>query len=644
MSDQKIWFIYLTDHHEGPFTAQEIAEKAAAGLVSGQSLAWKDGMAEWVPAETIPELQAAMAGNSSGGAEPQIAPDSIESGGASLASLLAQSQGSEPAPVESAPAPLSASTFSASSSMSSMASMGSMGGAEPDADDEVWTVIVRNQASGLYSLNRIKSLISAGEIPGDAKAWHPGWSDYQAIASIPGLEAAAKSSPRAGMKIGKSGIVQLSASMQGDEEATDTNLKAPSQGFMGKVKALFAKKKTAPKAAAAAPIAAKKSPIPARKVSSKSSSALRIAGLVAVLAAGGGGAYYYVFLSSPISKDLDVKEEDREAMVEVLKHGAESGHKMFLALATGNPEDPPDPTAPKYYVASSLPEGTPITLTVTGVPGALVNRVSFEKTFTANVEKNHLATFDQIKDDAGKPIWGQVKFKLVAEGAEPLELENRFIGSKGAAYQNRLKIYKESVQGDYDKEVAELREYISTLKSIQADASKQIADYKTNGTNPAAKLRLTNDWGSIKRSSNNFLPQLEAKLKERQTGETAAKHNPRAFQDVATVVGQLDQLIKAHSDQLSGVATKVNVDELDGLLQAGVQGLDSWLSQAVSKTPFDAAPAAAPGAATKPASVPAAAAPATAAPAPLAAAPAAPAAAPKAAPSAPPAAPAGATP
>ena len=61
--DQKIWFIYLTDHHEGPFTPAEVAEKIGQGMLTAQSLGWKDGMPEWLPIESIPELSAVSGGD-----------------------------------------------------------------------------------------------------------------------------------------------------------------------------------------------------------------------------------------------------------------------------------------------------------------------------------------------------------------------------------------------------------------------------------------------------------------------------------------------------------------------------------------------------------------------------------------------------
>lgn len=45
--NEKKWFVYLGDHHEGPFSVDEIRQKMEQGLVSSQSYVWAEGMADW---------------------------------------------------------------------------------------------------------------------------------------------------------------------------------------------------------------------------------------------------------------------------------------------------------------------------------------------------------------------------------------------------------------------------------------------------------------------------------------------------------------------------------------------------------------------------------------------------------------------
>ena len=53
---QKKWFVYLSDHHEGPFSAVELSQKHKAGSVSPQSYVWSEGMVDWKPLMEVSEL------------------------------------------------------------------------------------------------------------------------------------------------------------------------------------------------------------------------------------------------------------------------------------------------------------------------------------------------------------------------------------------------------------------------------------------------------------------------------------------------------------------------------------------------------------------------------------------------------------
>lgn len=44
---EKKWFIYVGDHHEGPFSLEEVQGKIGQGQTSAQSYVWREGMADW---------------------------------------------------------------------------------------------------------------------------------------------------------------------------------------------------------------------------------------------------------------------------------------------------------------------------------------------------------------------------------------------------------------------------------------------------------------------------------------------------------------------------------------------------------------------------------------------------------------------
>jgi hypothetical protein len=57
---QKKWFVYLSDHHEGPFDAAELSEKKQNGLINQQSYVWAEGMTDWKPLNEVNELANAI--------------------------------------------------------------------------------------------------------------------------------------------------------------------------------------------------------------------------------------------------------------------------------------------------------------------------------------------------------------------------------------------------------------------------------------------------------------------------------------------------------------------------------------------------------------------------------------------------------
>ena len=56
MSEKK-WFIYVVDHHEGPFTVDEIWSGIDSGKYPQSGFVWADGMKDWVGLSTLPEFE-----------------------------------------------------------------------------------------------------------------------------------------------------------------------------------------------------------------------------------------------------------------------------------------------------------------------------------------------------------------------------------------------------------------------------------------------------------------------------------------------------------------------------------------------------------------------------------------------------------
>lgn len=63
--NEKKWFVYLGDHHEGPFSLAEIQSKITQSQVTTANYVWAEGMTDWKPMTTVPEFEALLGTGSS---------------------------------------------------------------------------------------------------------------------------------------------------------------------------------------------------------------------------------------------------------------------------------------------------------------------------------------------------------------------------------------------------------------------------------------------------------------------------------------------------------------------------------------------------------------------------------------------------
>ncbi|MBO0868849.1 MAG: DUF4339 domain-containing protein, partial [Micromonosporaceae bacterium] len=58
---QQQWYVGVAGQKRGPFDLAGLAEQAGGGTLTGSTLVWKTGMAQWLPAEQVPELAEVLA-------------------------------------------------------------------------------------------------------------------------------------------------------------------------------------------------------------------------------------------------------------------------------------------------------------------------------------------------------------------------------------------------------------------------------------------------------------------------------------------------------------------------------------------------------------------------------------------------------
>jgi predicted Zn finger-like uncharacterized protein len=77
------WHVVVNDAQEGPFTSEEITAKVEAGDLGLDTFVWKEGMAEWVPLGSVPELAPSAS-------EEDVVTSAPHTNGASASSLTGE--------------------------------------------------------------------------------------------------------------------------------------------------------------------------------------------------------------------------------------------------------------------------------------------------------------------------------------------------------------------------------------------------------------------------------------------------------------------------------------------------------------------------------------------------------------------------
>ncbi len=58
--NEKRWFVYIGDQHEGPLSVKEVHERKQKGQIQPESYVWREGMADWLMLSQVQELNDAL--------------------------------------------------------------------------------------------------------------------------------------------------------------------------------------------------------------------------------------------------------------------------------------------------------------------------------------------------------------------------------------------------------------------------------------------------------------------------------------------------------------------------------------------------------------------------------------------------------
>lgn len=88
--NEKKWFVYMVDHHEGPFSLAEIQRKMTDSQVTSANYVWGEGMPDWKPMTGVPEFEGLIQGAQNGTDGPPPVPAAADEPSFSLSPVELQ--------------------------------------------------------------------------------------------------------------------------------------------------------------------------------------------------------------------------------------------------------------------------------------------------------------------------------------------------------------------------------------------------------------------------------------------------------------------------------------------------------------------------------------------------------------------------
>ncbi len=483
---EKKWFVYLGDHHEGPFSLDEIKEKMTQGVVRTDMYVWAEGMVDWVPMVEVSEFSMLVS--------PVVEPPSVEMS----------------APLEVEVAPSESLTL------------------DPPGEEILNEEVPVEEPKTEESLNvesapqeqDILPQIQLQEIPDDQPSTPPS-EVISAAMQAQGVEAESSAGLEKKTPEPESEPTQALTVKEKKQQEKEVKISAKNAQKEKKKAIKIAKRAEKKKKPEMAKVGIKSSsPILKPRVPKRGSRLFILIALMGGMAFGYMEGYFDPFLNSPTVKtelqklqdkirphllklrndvpflaDLispipevsDVSPIDYQELKNAAGFPIDQGPKVAIAASGG------DTLSPSFYIATNLPDGARFDLFIKGVPGTLLNRTEF---FTSGVieTQSGLGKSEVLKFPDGTPIpRGEYELYVVEsekqspqagalidsyavhsgqypdfvrENHKIFKKQTLFLGGKkDNQYLVRLKNYHDSLMKRAQIELNELSQFSSTLIS-----------------------------------------------------------------------------------------------------------------------------------------------------------------------------------
>lgn len=502
---EKKWFIYLGDHHEGPFSLQDIQGKMAQGALTRSSYVWAEGMPDWKVMSDVPAFESLVSGGTLPGSPPdaqEVLIDADSQNAFSPESVTVDASSALPEPLFIDTTPSDSGDGSGGIEVQIPTAKSNPASSSVAPSQNAWNAAIAATTGAAAATSTPLKLDDAhlGK-KGASRSGKSGKAApiVESDSDVPIIEE--ESAPPKRRK-GVAGALLLltivgmgGAGYMGYLEPVLQNPNI--QGFvtLGKEKAepaLFWLSEKIPA------LSEWISPIPALKdISANELADLRAAA------------------SSPLEK---------------------GGPKVAVALSNSDPQNP------SFYVSSNLPDGAQFDVVIEGVvdtllmPGSLLNPQSFSIQRKVTIQKK-MGKTPGIRSQDGKPIpRGEYEVYVVESGEQQpaiqsllanlqplsapktpssipkgfklLAAKTVFLGGlKDAVYAQRLKEFHDKLREKANSEITEVKQYAQTLENeMQAGLAKYTSLSRGGKAKPS--LIAKKSWTESHERWANFSSQM----------------------------------------------------------------------------------------------------------------------------------------
>jgi len=531
--EEKQWFLYVVDHHEGPFTILEIKELLNKGEARTSSYVWKEGLPDWIVLSSVSEFD-----------------------------------------VEKTPIIAQASLVQADVSTSS----------------GIWCLNSHKTYSGPHSIKTIVRKINNGEVLPNDLVWKEGWTSFVEIKKIQEFAQLIDPELLAGNKSSKKTKASFSKTLSYYGVPTAQTKRWYQSRFLyffifcifvGSIYYSFSTGKL--------DVVLEKISLKERVATFKLPQLPQLSQLPIPTQV---SEYFLKLLPYvpdfiklrvlPIQLPSGLSDSDQKNLLEAAFTPLKNGAKTVSAMPLGEEKNP------SFIIVSNLPEGTSLQVALRGKKGTLLKALKYEKAYNTEIINKISKTPRFIHEkNQPLPLGDYHLFVYVAPNQPPAvqsvlsklpkkitpQVEIYFLGGKkDTTYFSQLKEFNEVARKRFLQEYSELKQLSLTIEGMANESATRFFSL-SRMLNPKNK----NEWEKYHLKYNKMSVQIQNVLE---------KKNVLDFPDILAQIRGVFELTKnIHQLQTNFMKKSGTTSEVQSAASKLVQAMQDLKHELVTKGP-----------------------------------------------------------